>query len=81
MVTFGHVTRNQNAQPPGFLSSGLRQPLVFQLKEVREYGNVYQEGDRIICWKFGIQDLFPTDNTTVKIVSSPSVQVLNQPSE
>ena len=54
---------------------------MFQIEEVREYGSIYQEGDGIIRWKFGIQELFPTDNTTVKIISSPSVRVLNQPSE
>ena len=81
MVTLGQVTRNHQTQPPTFLSSRLRQPLVFQIEQVGEYGSVYQEGDGIIRWKFGIQELFPTDNTTVKIVSSPSVLVLNQPSE
>jgi hypothetical protein len=46
---------------------------VFQLKDIREQGYVYLEGDRMFHWRFEIQDLFQIDNTTVKIVSSPSV--------
>ena len=80
-MTLGQVTANHRTQPPTFLSSQLGQPLVFQLEDVREQGYIYQEGDGIFHWRFGIQDLFQTENTTIKIVSSPSVCPLNQPSD
>ena len=73
MVTLGQVIRHHNAQPPAFLSCQLRRPLVFQLKNIKEHGCVYQEGDGILHWRFGIQDLFQIDNNTIKIISSPSV--------
>ena len=81
MMTVGQVTRNHLTPPPTFLSSQLRQPLVFRIEDTGEQGCIYQEGDRIFHWRFGIQDLFRIDNTTIKIVSSPSIHCLNQPSD
>ena len=78
-MTRGQITRHHDAQPPTFLSSRLRQPLVFQLENIGEQGCVYQEGNGILHWQFRIQDLFQIDNTTIKIVSSPSVHPLSHP--
>ena len=73
MTTSGQVTRNHHVHPPTSLSSQLRQPLVFQIENIGEKGYVYEDGDRIFHWRFVIQDLFQIDNTTIKIVSSPSI--------
>ena len=80
-MTRGQVTRHHDAQPPTFLFSQLRQPLVFQLEDIGEQGCVYQEGDGIFHWRFGIQDLFQISNTTVRIISSPPIYPLSHPRE
>ena len=77
-MTLGQVTTNHRTQPPAFLSCQLRQPLMFQLEDVGEQGYIYQEGDGIFHWRFGIQDLFQIENTTIKIISSPSICPPNQ---
>lgn len=78
-MTQGQVTRHHDAQPPTFLSSQLRQPLAFQLEDIGEQGCVYQEGNGIFHWRFGIQELFQISNTTIKIISSPSIHPPSHP--
>ena len=80
-MTRGQVTRHHDAQPPIFLSSQLRQPLVFQLEDIGERGCAYQEGNGIFHWRFGIQSLFQISNTTVRIVSSPPIYPPSHPCE
>ena len=87
MVTSGQVTRHPllstpqhfHTQPPIFLSSQLRGPLVFQLKDIGEQGYIYQECDRIIHWKFQIENLYQTEvnSTIIKTISSPSTLTPN----